>query len=145
MQMHPNKSPRPDIFNPIFYQQFWDLVGDDIYRDSLEWMNNLCFPPTVNNTNICLIPKHEKLESMKDYRPIALCNVNYKILAKVLENRLKKLLPRIISHEKSAFVSGRSITDNVLLAFEIIHHMKKKSEGKKGDVAFKIDISKAYN
>ena len=99
MQMHLDKSPGPDGFNPAFYQRFWDLVGDDIYWDSLEWMNNLCFPPTVNNTNISLISKHEKPESMKDYRPIALCNVNYKILAKVLANRLKKLLPRIISHE----------------------------------------------
>ena len=82
---------------------------------------------------------------MKDYRPIALCNVNYKILAKVLANRMKKLLPRIISHEQSAFVSRRSITDNILVAFEIIHHMKRKSKGKKGDVAFKIYISKAYD
>ena len=71
--------------------------------------------------------------------------MNYKILAEVLANRLKKLLPRIISHEQSAFVSGRSITDNVLVAFEIIHHMKRKNKGKQGDVAFKIDISKAYD
>ena len=108
-------------------------------------MNNLCFPPTVNNTNICLISKHENPKSMQDYKPIALCNVNYKLLAKVLENRLKKLLTRIISHEQSAFVSRSSITNNVLVAFEIIHHMKRKSKGKKGDVALKIDISKAYD
>ena len=111
----------------------------------MEWMNNLCFPPTVNNMNKCLIPKCEKPKSMQHYRPIALCNMKYKILAKVLANQLKKLLPRIISHEQSTFVSGSLITDNVLVAFEIIHHMKKKSKGKKGDVAFKIDISKAYD
>ena len=58
MQMHPDKSPGPDGFNPAFYQRFWDLVGDDVYRDSLEWMNNLCFPLSVNHTNICLILKH---------------------------------------------------------------------------------------
>ena len=63
-------------------------------------------------------------------RPIALCNVNYKILAKVLANRLKKLLPWIISYEQATFFSGRSITDNVLVAFEIIHHMKRKNKGK---------------
>ena len=145
MQMHPDKSSGPDGFDPAFFQRFWDLVGDDVYQDSLEWMNNLCFPPLVNNTNICLIPKHQNPRTMKDYKPIALCNVNYKILAKVLANRLKKLLPQIISHEQAAFVSGRSITDNVLVAFEIIHHMKRKNKGKQGDVVFKIDISKAYD
>ena len=72
MQMHPDKLPMPNGFNLAFYQRFRDLVGDDIYRDNLEWMNNLSFSPTVNNKNICLIPKGEKLESMKDYRPIAL-------------------------------------------------------------------------
>ena len=108
-------------------------------------MNNLCFLPSVNHTNICLIPKHHNSITMKDYRPSALCNVNYKILAKVLANRLKKLLPRIIYQEQSAFVSGRSITDNVLVAFEIIHHIKRKNKGKQGDVAFKIDIIKAYD
>ena len=85
MEMHPDKSPGPGGFNLAFYQQFWDLVCDDMYRDSLGWMNNLCFPPTINNTNIYLIPKLEKPESMKDYMPIALYNVNYKILAKVWE------------------------------------------------------------
>ena len=145
IQMHPNKSPGLDGFNPAFYQRSWDLVGDNVYWDSLEWMNTSCFPPLVNNTNICLIPKHQKARTMKDYRLIALCNVNYKILAKVLANRLKKLLPRIISHKQSSFVSGRSITDNVLVAFEVIHHMKRKNKGKQGDVAFKIDISKAYD
>ena len=144
MKMHPNKSPGPDGFNPAFYQRFWDLVGDDVYLDSLDWMNNLCFPPSVNHTNICLIPKHQNSRTMKDWT-IALCNVNYKILAKVLANRLKKLLPRIISQKQSAFVSGRSITDNVLVAFQIIHLMKRKNKGKQGDVAFKIDISKAYD
>ena len=69
MQMHLDKSPGPDGFNPAFYQRFWDLVGDDVYRDSLEWMNNLYFPPSVNHTNICLIPKHQNPRTMKDYRP----------------------------------------------------------------------------
>jgi len=63
----------------------------------------------------------------------------------VLANRLKRLLLKCISQEQSAFVENRSILDNVLVASEILHHMKCKSKGKKGEVALKIDISKAYD
>jgi hypothetical protein len=82
---------------------------------------------------------------MKDLRPISLCNVLYKIISKVLANRLKPLLTRYISIEQSAFVEGRSILDNVMVAMETIHHMKSKIKGKVGEVALKIDISKAYD
>ena len=82
---------------------------------------------------------------MKDLRPIVLCNVVYKIMAKVLANRLKRILPLLISNAQSAFVPGRSICDNILAAFEVIHYMKRKTKGKKGSVALKLDISKAYD
>lgn len=100
---------------------------------------------SLNDTNIALIPKVDNPLTMKDMRPISVCNVLYKIVAKVLANRLKKVLPNCISEEQSAFVEGRSILDNVLVAFEIIHHLKCKTKGARGEVALKIDISKAYN
>lgn len=79
-----------------------------------------------------LIPKKDNVESMKDLRPIALCNVLYKILAKVLANRLKVILPGIITENQSAFVPGRSITDNVLVAFEVLHTIKRNNSGNNG-------------
>lgn len=109
------------------------------------WSETGNFPSTLNETNIVLIPKVDSPSPMRDLRPISLCNVLYKIVAKVLANRLKKLLPKCISEEQSAFVEGRSILDNVLIAFEIIHHMKCKTKGARGEVALKIDISKAYD
>lgn len=69
----------------------------------------------------------------------------YKILAKVLANHLKIILPSLILENQSAFVPGRSITENVLIAFEVIHHMKRMSGGSEGEVALKLDISKAYD
>lgn len=69
----------------------------------------------------------------------------YRIIAKVLANRLQKLLPRIVSVEQSAFLKGRSIVDNIMVAFEAIHDMKTKQNAKNGDVTMKIEISKAYD
>lgn len=80
-------------------------------------------PPKLNDTHICLIPKTKNPQKVTEYRPISLCNVIYRILAKVLANRLKKILPGVVSNSQSAFVPRRLITDNVLVAFEKMHHI----------------------
>lgn len=82
---------------------------------------------------------------MKDLRPISICNVVYKVLIKILANRLKPLLPNCIFVEQSAFVENRSITDNAIVAFEAIHHMTCKVKGKQEEVALKVDMSMAYD
>lgn len=110
-----------------------------------EWLRVGSFPTDLNETPLVLIPKKENVESMGDLRPIALCNVLYKILAKVLTNRLKTILPGLISENQSAFVPGRNISDNVLVAFEMLHYMKRRKSGREGEVALKLDISKAYD
>lgn len=101
------------------------------------------FPMNLNDTNLVLIPKCGKPDNIKDLRLISLCNVVYKIFAKVLANRLKVVLPNIISEYQSTFVPVRSIVDNLLVAFEVLHFMKCKNKGKMGYSAFKIDINKA--
>ena len=91
------------------------------------------------------MPKCENPTSMKDIEPISICNVLFKIMSKAIKNRLKKLLPNIIFEEHAAFVPSRYIIKNVLVAFESLHYMKRKSNDRKGDVAMKIDISRAYD
>ena len=82
---------------------------------------------------------------MKDLRPISLCNVLYKIVSKVLANRLRPLIDKWISPEQAAFIPSRSIMDNALTAFEILHYMRCKHKGKTSDVALKLDVSKAFD
>ncbi|KAJ9558242.1 hypothetical protein OSB04_012856 [Centaurea solstitialis] len=144
-EMNPDKSPGPDGYNPGFYQHFWSLVGSDVFHTCCGWLSEATLPSVVNQTNIVLIPKVDYPRSMRDLRPISLCNVLYRILAKVLANRLRPLMERIIGIEQSAFVKGRSIVDNVMIAFEVLHNMKTKYKAKEGDTALKIDISKAYD
>lgn len=101
-------------------------------------------PNGLNRMLVCLIPKVRQLKQMSDLQPISLCNVLMRILSKVMTNRLKPCLQSIISENQSAFIEGCLLTDNALIAFEINHHIRRKTQGKKGIAALKIDISKAY-
>lgn len=143
--MHPDKASGPNGLNPAFFQHFWNLVGSDIFCNCKQWLLDCKFPATVNDTTLVLIPKKENVVKIKDLCPISLCNVLYKIVAKVLSNRLQKILPCIILEEQSAFVPGRHITDNVVVAFELLNYMRHKKEGQEGEVALNLDISKAYD
>ncbi|KAH9768702.1 reverse transcriptase domain-containing protein [Citrus sinensis] len=143
--MHPDKSPGPDGMNPAFYQKYWHIVEHDVMDACLNYITNRALPTGLNDTLIVLIPKKTQPESLTDMQPIALCNVLYKIIAKMLANRMKLVLDSVISESQSAFVPGRVITDNILISTEIVHYLKRKKQGKTGITALKIDMSKACN
>ena len=144
-EMHPDKSPGPDGMNPAFYQKFWHIVGKDVVQASLDFINNGTFPVGVNDTSIVLIPKKQRPETLADMRPIALCNVLYKIISKMLANRMKSVLTSVVSDAQSAFIHMRAITDNIIISAEVMHFLKRKRQGNNGSAALKIDMSKAYD
>lgn len=141
------KAPGPgaDGMPVIFYKKFWSLVGTKVKEEVLGVLNGAAMPVGWNDTVIVLIPKTTMPEKLKDLRPISLCNVVYKLISKVLANRLKLVLPKIISPSQSAFVLGRLITDNVLLAYELTHFLNHRRKGKNGVAAIKLEMSKAYD
>lgn len=121
------------------------MLGKDIFYDCMTWVNSSELPTNLNDTNLDLIPKCEKPDNIKDLKHISLYNALYKNFAKALANRLKVVLPNIISEYQSAFVPGRFIIDNFLATFEVLYFMKRKTKGKKGFSTLKIDINKAYD
>lgn len=104
----------------------------------------------LNDTNIVLIPKKKNITVVGDLRPITLCNVLMKIITKVMANRMKMLINGVVSNTQSAFIPGwliygRLKSDNVMIAYEIMHYLKGKRTGKDGYMALKLDMSKAYD
>jgi hypothetical protein len=137
-------APGPDGLPALFYHTYWDIIGQDVTRAALQILNNNEDTTPYNNTHICLIPKKPNPDHPSDFRPISLCNVILKIITKTIANILKTILPNVISPNQSAFVPGRLITDNTLLAYEIFHYFNQ-STSKQGFIGIKTDMAKAYD
>lgn len=141
-QLGPCKPPGPDGFSGIFYQKHWPTIKPDICHGIREFFDGGApLPKDLNKTNIVHVPKKKPGR----FRPITLCNFAYKIVAKVLANRLEPLLQNIDSLSQSALVSGGQIQDNIIVAHEVFHYMKNKKKGPKGFMAIKLDLDKAFH
>ncbi|KAM1060770.1 hypothetical protein ACFX2B_025119 [Malus domestica] len=143
--MYPTKSPGPDGFNAGFFQHHWETVGCVVIGMVKTFFQSDCLLKELNHTNIVLIPKVDNPRKMTQFQPISLCNVVYKIISKVLTNRLKKVISKVISLNQSAFVAGRQISDNILLVHELLHSIKQGNEDGINHMALKLDMAKAYD
>ena len=144
-EIGPLKAPGTDGFPARFYQRNWGILKDETIAAVKMFFEIGNMPANINHTAIVLIPKVDHPSNLREFQPISLCMVLYKVIAKCLANRLRPILGDIISVNQSAFVPGRLITDNALVAFECFHFIEQNTNPGKDFCAYKIDLSKAYD
>lgn len=137
-----DKVPGPDGFNMFFFRKCWNIIGKDVWRAVDCIHQEGIFTENINSTSIALIPKKKGAVEVKDFIPISLLGSVYKIIAKLLAERPKGVIGKLISDKQNAFVKGKQIVDAAMIANECLEYLfKRKMKG----VAFKLDLEKAYD
>lgn len=135
----------PDELPAHFYHHNWDTLGKDIMNHTLNILNNKGDCSHINQTYIFLIPKKTNPQVHSDYRPMSLCNTILKMVTNTLANRIKSFLDRIIDPNQSDFIPNKLITDNIHLAYKLLHSLNKNKSRNKGYVGLNLDMDKAYD
>ncbi|XP_071705014.1 uncharacterized protein [Rutidosis leptorrhynchoides] len=137
-----NKAPGPDGFNMRFFKKFWAIISADLIEAIRDFWRNGTISPGFNSSFITLIPKVANPVSLSEYRPISLIDSFYKIIAKLLSNRIKNFIPNLVGFEQSAFIKGRNIMDGVLIANESLEFLRSKHMK---SMVFKVNFEKAFD
>ncbi|GKC23977.1 RNA-directed DNA polymerase, eukaryota, partial [Tanacetum coccineum] len=137
-----DKSPGPDGFTFGFYRRFWTIIKNDVFEAVKYFFNNGVIPKGCNSSFNALILKISDANLVKDFRPINLIGSLYKIIAKILANRLVGVLGDIVNEVQSAFIAERQILDGPFILNEVLQWCKRM---KKQSLIFKVDFEKAYD
>ena len=138
-----NKASGPDGYSPVFFMSCWSVVGGEVTAAVAEFFNSGCLLKQMNATNLVLIPKIPNASKTTDFRPISCLNTIYNVISKLLAGRLKEILNLAIGHSQSAFLPGRLLTENVLLATKIVHGYGYNNVEPSG--MLKVDLRKAFD
>lgn len=138
------KAPGMDGFQPIFFKTLYDVAGTDVWNLVANSFSSGYIDPSLTETLVVPIAKTETPTGFTDFRPISLCNVLFKIISKVMVNRLKPHLDKLINPLQSSFMPNRGTADNAMITQEIVDHMYKK-KGREGLVMFRIYFEKAHD
>jgi hypothetical protein len=141
--LNKDSAPGPDGFGAFFFQHYWDIISIDVINAVLEFFNTNWILPGFNSNIIALLPKTPDATSIDQYRPIAMANFKFKIISKIIADRLASLMPGIVSEEQKGFIHERNIKDCLCIASEATNLLHNKSFG--GNLALKIDIAKAFD
>ena len=141
--MKPDKAPGPDGYTAGFFQKLWPVVGTDVCAAVRSFFESGRLLKEFNCIAITLVPKSGSPSKLTDYRPISYCNIIYKSISGVIAQRMKGILLELVSSDQTAFIPGRSIADNILLAQEILRNYHKPNTPPRSTI--KVDILKAYD
>jgi hypothetical protein len=141
-EMKHNSAPCPDGFPVEFFQNFWELIQMDVWNLFKDFYDGNLDIERLNYGMVTLLPKVDNAVDMKNFRPICLLNVCYKIITKVLNNRLASCITTVISDSQYGFIKNRYIMDGVVSLNEILNEVKRKNQS---GVVLKIDFEKAYD
>lgn len=108
LNLNSNSASGPDGFGGIFFHHYWDIIKLDVINVVTQFFTQGWILPNYNANNLILIPKDKDANCLRQYRPIALANFKFKIISKILADRISTILPTIISQEQKGFVSGRN-------------------------------------
>lgn len=139
-EMKVNTAPGPDGFSTVFFKNFWQQERGDIF-EMLQQLGQLDIA-RLNYGILVLLPKIKGDNQIKQFRPIYLLNVIYKIMTKVLTIRLNAIINKVISVAQTTFIPGIYILDGVLIIHEILQELRVK---KKRGIILKLDFLKAYD
>ncbi|WMV14449.1 hypothetical protein MTR67_007834 [Solanum verrucosum] len=137
-----DKAPGPDGFSMAFFSQCWEVIKKEVVAAVQNFHEEGVFEKSINATFVTLIPKKTGAVELNDFRPISLVGGVYKIIAKLLAERLKKVIHKLVDRQQMAFIKNRQIMDAVLIANESVDFRERD---KKPGILCKLDIQKAYD